>query len=373
VTISYWLVGMVAAGVVGGIIWSLRRRARLLAAAIVAEADDAPPVGDLGPYRLVDKIGEGGMAEVFTAVHQERGDGPLVVKCLRDELASDPLAVAHFLDEGRLASSLVHPKIVRVFEAGVLGSKHYLVQEYVPGRDLGCVTRAMVARKQRPLSARVILHLAHELLQALEYAHDKRSETGRPLGVIHCDVSPENILVTHTGEVKLLDFGIARSGLVGDDGTGIKGNVDFMSPEQAQGLVVDPRSDLFSVGLVIYYCAARAPLYRPRGKTSTLLDRLAQAAAGPGEEEQAFIAGLPPPLPEILPRVLAVDLGQRVQSARALRLAIAAHVTGGAEELAAVVEELFGDEIAREKQRLAAANPPPGRRRRRTSGVVALG
>jgi serine/threonine protein kinase len=322
---------------------------------------------ELGPYKLVEKIGEGGMAEVYTAVSGRTQPGPLVVKCLRPALADDPLAVAHFVDEGRLSSSLVHPNIVRVYEDGVIDGRHYLVQEYVAGRDLGCLTRTMVAGKHRPLPAPVILYLAHELLLALEYAHDKRSAAGMPLGVVHCDVSPENVLISTAGEVKLLDFGIARSGLVGEDGSGIKGNVDFMAPEQARGEVVDPRSDLFSVGLVMYYCAARAPLYRTR-KNSTVFDKLALAAAGPGEEEWAFVAGLPPPLADILPRVLEVDLGKRVQSARALRHAIAPHVTAGAPELAAILQKAFGDAIAAETRRLRAATPP---RRRRTTGAVA--
>jgi serine/threonine protein kinase len=353
--------------------WVLRRRAgRVTEAAVIGE--DPPVIGagvdaeilgvELGPYRLVEKIGEGGMAEVFTAVHQGGSPaGPLVVKCLRPELAGDPLAVSHFVDEGRLSSSLVHPNILRVLDDGVLDGRHYLVQEYVAGRDLGCLTRTMVAARQRPVSAAVILHVAHELLLALEHAHEKRSPTGVPLGVIHCDVSPENILVSMTGEVKLLDFGIARSGLVGEDGSGIKGNVEFMAPEQARGEVVDPRSDLFSVGLVMYYCAARGPLYRARGK-ATMFDRLALAAAGPGEEEWAYIAGLPPPLPEILPRVLAVDHGKGFQSARALRHAIAPHLDppAGAAELAATVQRLFGDAVAGEARRLAAAAPARPRR-----------
>jgi serine/threonine protein kinase len=380
VSAAILMLSILAAGAaaVAGIIWHLRRQAgvRLEDAGSVAAAPDAPEVAsgpgeELGPYRLLDKIGEGGMAEVYTAVVQESaGKGskagpPLVVKCLRPELVDDPLAVAHFMEEGRLSSSLVHPNIARVFQDGVADNRHYLVQEYVPGRDLGCVTRTMVASKQRPLSAAVILYLAHEILQALEYAHGKRSEDGRPLGVVHCDVSPENILVSLDGEVKLLDFGIARSGLVGEDGSGIKGNVDFMSPEQAQGLVVDPRSDLFSVGLVMYFCAARAPLYRTRSKTSTVFDRLARAAAGPGDEEWAFIAGLAPPLNEILPRVLAVDLAQRIQSARSLRHAIAPHIEGGAAELAATMQDLFGEAVAAEKARLQAAAGKTGPARRR--------
>jgi eukaryotic-like serine/threonine-protein kinase len=373
VALPLWLAfAVTVALVITAIVRANRRRAR----PAPAERDDLAPVAvtEFGPYRLVEKIGEGGMAEVFSAVHHESTPaGPLVVKCLRPELTADPIAVTHFLDEGQLSASLVHPNIVRVFEAGIIEGRHYLTQEYVAGRDLGCLTRTMVQGKQRPLSAAAILHLAHELLQALEYAHGKRSAAGNPLGVVHCDVSPENILLSLAGEVKLLDFGIARSGLVGIDeaGEGLRGNVDFMSPEQARGLVVDPRSDLFSVGLVVYYCAARAPLYRPPIRNSTVYDRLALAAAGPGDEERAFIAGLPPPLPDILPRVLTVDLERRVQSARALRLAISPFIGGGGAELATTVQRLFGGAIAAETNRVAAATPPEIGRRRQASAAIA--
>jgi serine/threonine-protein kinase len=130
----------------------------------------------------------------------------------------------------------------------------------------------------------------------------------------------------------------------------LKGNVDFMSPEQARGAAADRRTDLFALGLVMYYCAARAPLYRGR----TLYDQLLAAAKGPGERERAFIAGLPPPLPEILPRMVAVDPAHRHDSAGELRAAIAAHTHDGRAQLASCLTRLFGTEIAEEQARLQA-------------------
>jgi serine/threonine-protein kinase len=337
-----------------------------------------PGTEPFGPFLLVDKLGEGGMAEVFSAISRpwrpndvraprQRVGGAVVVKRLRAELAGDGRAVAHFLAEGELGSALFHPGIVGVHDQGIVGGRHYLASEYVAGRDLGALTRRMVSRKQRPLSAAAILHVADQVLAALEYAHDRRGSDGSWLGLVHRDITPENILISRTGEAKLLDFGIAQAGRLrvgpiggragsAADGPGhavtgeVTGNLDFMSPEQARGLAVDARSDLFSLGLVLYFSAARAPLYRRKG----LYERLLLSASGPGEDEQAFVAGLCPPLPALLPRLLAVDPAARFQSARELRLAIAPHTAGGQAELAAVMQQVFGDELQAEQARLEA-------------------
>jgi eukaryotic-like serine/threonine-protein kinase len=217
---------------------------------------------------------------------------------------------------------------------------------------MGRLTRRMVERKERPLSPAAVLHVAHEVLRALEYAHGKRDGSGVPLEIVHRDVSPENILVSARGEVKLLDFGIAKvkGGRSASCGAW-KGNLDFVAPEQAAGGLVDRRADLFSVGLVIYFCAVRAPLYR--GKSFE--DRLVRAATGPGPEELEFIAGLPPPLPELVSRVLSAEPGLRCPTAAAFRELVAPHVAGGAEELGALVRRLFAEELAAEQARFGAA------------------
>jgi serine/threonine protein kinase len=303
----------------------------------------APAACDgFGPYRLVEQIGCGGMAEVHSAV---RDDRPLVVKRLRPELAADPVAVRYFLDEGTLASALDHPNIVRVFEHGSIGGQHYITAEYVAGRDAGCLTRKMVAGKLRPLSATAILYLAHEITAALEYAH--------ACGLVHGDITPENILVSRTGEVKLLDFGIAQNGHGRREV--VAGNVDFMSPEQARGQPTDGRSDLFSLGLVLYFCAARAPLYRSR----SVEEALPHAMVGPSPRDLEFVSGLAPPLPELLPRLLAVDPALRFDSARDLGETVAGmlgtQTTAARAELCVSLERLFGPALDDEEQRLWAA------------------
>jgi eukaryotic-like serine/threonine-protein kinase len=365
-----WLVGAGAISLLGLFV-VLRRRdggrwvgapeQPLVESDLLPEAPEPPPPSPsarlperLGPYLLIDRIGEGGLAEVFTAAWPAP-DGtirPLVVKRLRRERSEDVMAVNHFLAERELGASLLHPNIAAVVDFGEVDGQRFLVEEYIPGRDVGRLTRRMVELKQRPLSAAAILHLAHEVLGALEYAHAKVDDEGEPLDLVHRDVTADNILISELGEVKLLDFGIAQvrgsSGLGTSGNETVKGNVDFMSPEQARGFTVDQRADLFSVGLVIYYCAARAPLYR--GKT--LYDRLLAAAAGPQERERDFVAGLPPPLPELLPGLLAIDPAERFQSARQARETIAPHCVGGPQELAEAVQRLFGEELLRERARL---------------------
>ena len=325
---------------------------------------DEGSVQRFGAYVLLDKIGEGGMAEVFTArLRGARGGArkgpPVVIKRMRPELAKEPEAVRHFRQEGELALKLTHPNIARTFEAATLDGIHYMVQEYVVGRDVGQLTRRMVQLKKRPLSPAAIFHIAHEVLGALEYAHTRRDHAGSLLGLVHRDVSPENILISASGEIKLLDFGIAKLGGLGlatESGAPApkdvpSGNLDFMSPEQARGARVDARSDLFSLGLVMYYCAARAPLYR--GKT--LYDQLVAAAAGPGGDALEYVAGLAPPIPELLRDVLSVDPAARPRTAKALRDRLSPHTRGGAAELAAVMSHIFGEKLEQERERAEAA------------------
>ena len=311
----------------------------------------------LGRYMLLDRIGAGGMAEVFTAVSfgSVGFRRTFVVKRLRPEMAGNASAVAHFIDEANLASTLVHPNIVPVFDFGEVGGAYFLAQEYVVGRDLGRLTRRMLERGAPPLTTAAALFITHEILSGLAYAHQKRGDDGAGLEVVHRDVTPENVMISERGEVKILDFGIvkAREGRVSQTDIGtVKGNVDFMSPEQARGRSVDHRADLFSVGLVLYYTAAREPLYRGQ----SLYDRLTQAALGPGAEELERIAALPSPLPEILDRALAVDVERRFQTAAEFRDAVAPFMSGGT-ELARMIATLFGAELRVEQERLAAAFP----------------
>ena len=310
-----------------------------------------------GRYLLLDLLGEGGMAQVFTAVTfgAEGFRRTFVVKRLRAELSRDPAVVAQFIDEAKLGSTLVHSNVIPVFDFGKVGDEYYLAQEYILGRDMGRVTTRSLERLQHPASVTTILHVAAQTLLALEYAHGKLSDSGRPMGIVHRDVSPSNILLSARGEVKLFDFGIVKAeGRVTKTQHGVvKGNVSFMSPEQARGTSIDGRADLFSLGLVIYYCLTGEVLYR--GETTYEL--LVKAATGPGPDELARIAALPAPCAAIVGKALEVNPDRRYQTAAEFAAALAPHTAGGAAAAATTVATLFADDFRAEEARFAAALP----------------
>jgi serine/threonine-protein kinase len=310
-----------------------------------------------GRYLLLDLLGEGGMAQVFTAVTfgAEGFRRTFVVKRLRAELSRDPAVVAQFIDEAKLGSTLVHSNVIPVFDFGKVGDEYYLAQEYILGRDMGRVTARSLERLHHAPAATTVLYVAAQTLLALEYAHSKLDDNGRPLGIVHRDVSPSNILLSARGEVKLFDFGIVKAeGRVTKTQHGVvKGNVSFMSPEQARGTNVDGRADLFSLGLVLFYCLTGSVLYT--GETTYEL--LVKAATGPGPEELARIAALPGPCAAIVRKALEVDPDRRYQTAADFAAALAPHIAGGAAAASSMMASLFTDDFRAEEARFAAAVP----------------
>jgi len=316
-------------------------------AAMTLETPPAGPGVTLGRYRLLERIGEGGMAEIFIATaHGAEGFVRyFVVKRMHPHLARSRDAVNQFIDEGRLQSGLVHSNIVPVFDFGRVGEEYFLALEYIHGRDLERLVRRHVEVFGRSLSVPVAFYIMHEALEALAYAHGKTDPDGRNLAIVHRDVSPGNILVSARGEVKLSDFGIAKAeGRMSRTEVGmIKGNVSFMSPEQARGETVDLRSDLFSAAVVLYYCLTAQFLYQDE----TMFNRLVRAAIGPANAEFSQLADLPPIASDVLKKALALDPGKRYQTAREFARDLAGHFTAGRSELADMMDTLF-PELRRE-------------------------
>jgi serine/threonine-protein kinase len=227
----------------------------------------------MGKYTPVARLGVGGMADVFLTIAR----GPMgfnklaVVKRLKQ--SEEASHVRMFLDEARLAARLNHPNVVHTYEVGEVDGKFFIAMEYLDGQSLRQLTRAL-AEKGRWLSDAMIAFIGSHVLKGLHHAHELCDFDGSPLGVVHRDVSPQNLFVTYTGEVKLLDFGIAKAAVNSthtDTGV-LKGKVRYMSPEQVGGLPVDRRLDVFSFGVVMWELLARRSLYH--GEPVTILTRI---------------------------------------------------------------------------------------------------
>ena len=212
-----------------------------------------------GRYTLLGLVACGGMGEIY----QARYDGvagfakTCIIKKIRREYARDKSFVDRFLDEGRLLVSLTHSNIVQIFDMGVVDGEYYLAMEYVDGADLRMLLRH-IAPQCVPLS--IAIGVCIEVLRGLSYAHRSKDAHARSSGIVHGDVSPSNILISHEGEVKLIDFGIARPARTHSHDDKVQGKLAYMSPEQAHGEALDCRTDIFSTGIVLFeMLAGRRP------------------------------------------------------------------------------------------------------------------
>ncbi len=313
-----------------------------------------------GRYRILDRLGEGGMAEVFTAITfgAEGFRRTFVVKRLRAELSRNPAAVSQFIDEARLGASLVHTNIIPVFDFGKVGEEYFLATEYILGRDLHRLTQRAMEVDGVALPPPLAVRAVNEVLSALAYAHTRLDDAGAPLQLVHRDVSPANVLVSARGEVRLFDFGIVKAtGRVTQTEHGVvKGNPSLMAPEQARGLAVDQRTDLFSAGLVLYFCLTGGFLYR----LGTPYEVLVRAAGGPGPDELARLDALPAPFGSLLRKALSLDPAGRFQDAPEFAAALAQLPMASTTQLAGYIQRLCGAELEADKERLAKAMPAVG-------------
>lgn len=217
------------------------------------------PDGDsglfVGRYELLSRIGSGGMGEVYLARAVGAGGfaKEVVIKRILPHLARDEGFVQRFIEEGKLVVRLRHAGIAQVLDMGEDGGVFFIAMEHVDGKDLGELMR-IAGAAQMKMPVPLVAHLLASLLDALDYAHRAKDTEGRPLGIIHRDVSPSNVMIATTGEVKLLDFGIARATerLQASTTGAIRGKYSYMSPQQAAGAELDARSDLFSVGVIAW-------------------------------------------------------------------------------------------------------------------------
>ena len=266
-----------------------------------------------GRYNIVRRVADGGMAEIFLATQlgREGFQKPVILKRIHSTIYADPQFRNMFIDEAHISMSLAHSNIALVLDLGVAQGRYFLVLELVDGWDLGRVMQR-AAQSGSPLPRELGLYICADVCRALAYAHGK-TDGMTPLGIVHRDVSPHNILLSEQGEIKLTDFGIAKAMNKREQtGTGVvKGKVAFMSPEQAMGKPIDQRSDLFSLGTVLYLLMVRA---RPfEGPTD--LETLLRVQKGDYTPPEAAAPDLEPEVAAIINRALRHDVNERYQTA----------------------------------------------------------
>ncbi len=328
-------------------------------------------------YVIERKLSEGGMAEVYLA--RCGGGGPerrVVVKSVLPSFIDNLEFVAMMRNEARLAAGLSHPNIVRVEDLLESGGRPFIVMEYLEGQNLReIVYRAL--KLQRTLSLAFVCGTISKVLAGLDHAHDGADAEGRALGLVHRDVSLSNVIVTWRGEVKLIDFGIAKAtSLNSDELTRVgqlKGKSAYMSPEQVRREPLDRRSDLFSVGIVLWEMLTQRRLFARRSEMDSMMAICCQDAAPPS----SVAPELPEALDHICTKALARDREQRYQTAAAMRddleaLLTAEGWTAGPAELEAELVSLFADEstavTAAPLPALYAEEPTPVR----SSGPAAI-
>ena len=277
-----------------------------------------------GRYQLLELLGRGGMADVYAACRADV-DGPrtrYALKLLQRKWSLDPQLRAMFESEARLTTALNHPNLVRVYDTGEHLGVPFMVMEYVDGVSCAKVLRTVATRGER-FPAAPALAICAEVLEGLIHAHGASDAAGKPLGIVHRDVSPGNILISRSGRVKLADFGIARSTQIDHhtDPGQVKGKFGYMSPEQVMGdEQLDARSDLFSLGVVLAEMLIGRRLFSGKGEFE-VLTRMYEADIAVLEEESSSIE---PALVALLKKALQRDRSKRFQSAAELSAALGA-------------------------------------------------
>ncbi len=274
-----------------------------------------------GPYLVYERLGAGGMATVHRAIKTgiEGFQRPVALKRLLSQHAGDQEFVRGFVREARLASRLTHPNIAQTYDLGRVDATYYIAMELVDGTDLRNVLRH-AAYSVGPVPVPLVLSLLTQICDALDYAHSFTDETGRPLGIVHRDVSPANLIVGRDGTVKIIDFGIAKaSSATLYTATGIlKGKFSYMAPESLDGKT-DARSDLFAVGVVAYELLTARPLF----KGATDFDTLEQVKRHEVPPPSTINPSVPPEVDQVVLTALAKNPTQRWQSAGHMRSAVA--------------------------------------------------
>jgi serine/threonine protein kinase len=320
-----------------------------------------------GKYYLLERINVGGMAEVFKAkaTGVEGFERMVAVKRILPSIAEDEEFITMFIDEAKIAVQLTHANVAQIFDLGKVDDSYFIALEYVHGKDLRAIFNRARARGEQlpiPMACYVIM----KQCEGLDYAHNKRDAGGQFLNLVHRDVSPQNILVSYEGEVKIIDFGIAKAaGKAGRTQAGIlKGKFGYMSPEQVQGFEIDRRSDVFGVGICLYELLTGERLFVGESDFATL-EKVRNVDIMP---PSTYNRRIPEELEQIVLKALARDREDRHQTAMQLHDELQGFMYGsgnffGRRDLSMYMHRAFGEEIERESardQEYAAMSMPEG-------------
>ncbi len=272
-------------------------------------------LGRLGKYTLLRHIGRGGMANIWLAALQgvQGFRKPLVLKRILPEHSQRSAFIQMLIQEAKVCSQLQHNNIVQIFELGQVNGEHFIAMEYVPGWDLLRVL-FQASTSVTPLPVEIVLHICIELARGLEHAHTATDAMGKPLGIVHLDVSPSNVLLSKDGNVKLTDFGVARANFekgVNAFSGSQRGKLAYMSPEQVAGQTIDRRSDIFALGVILYEMLTLKRLFKSRSPIKTMANiRAANIQSRLNRHPE-----IPEAIANVLRRSITPDTSSRYHSA----------------------------------------------------------
>jgi serine/threonine-protein kinase len=296
------------------------------------------------------------MAELFLAIHRGVAgfEKLLVIKRIVPSMSQDRAFIEMLLHEARIAARLSHPNIAQVFDVGRADGQYFIAMEHVHGEDLRSIVRQMRTSGLSSFPFEHALAIALGMCAALSYAHEKRDLDSAHLGIVHRDVSPQNVLVTFSGDVKIVDFGLAKSAGFDRTKTGtVKGKAAYMSPEQAREDEVDARSDLFAIGIVLFELTTGKRLFKGRSDYETLRLICDREYPRPSDVHPDY----PAELESIVMRAIAKRPSDRYQSAREMQADLEAFVRShqiavSSLALAAFMRSLFAESLARQEEAL---------------------
>ncbi|HEY8211429.1 MAG TPA: protein kinase [Myxococcaceae bacterium] len=320
-----------------------------------------------GKYLLLDRINIGGMAEVWRGKMFGAGgfERLVAIKRILPNIAEDEEFITMFIDEAKISVQLTHANIAQIYELGAINNSYFIAMEYIPGKDMRAIFERC-RKKGEPAPIPLSCYVVSKLCEGLDYAHRKKDGMGRDMNIVHRDVSPQNVLISYEGEVKVIDFGIAKAaGKATKTQAGIlKGKFGYMSPEQIRGLPLDRRSDVFAIGVCLYEMLTGERLFVGDSDFS-VLEKVRKAEVTP---PSTYNRRVPENLEKIVLKALARDVDTRYQYANELaddlqRFLITSDSIFSRKDLMQYMKSTFAEEVEREKMRLqdyAEIKPPEG-------------